>query len=102
MIRLKCCHGYKLYKADVLKGWAEKVNNPKFKFCLKAHRGMSFLRDTPTRRDLTTAFIANIMGFRHNLGPVFITHNGRVKWEAQVKRLLQIFGNFATRSDFFC
>jgi uncharacterized protein YecE (DUF72 family) len=74
---------YKLYKADVLKEWAEKVNNPKFKFCPKAHRGMSFLRDSRTRQDLTTAFIANIMGFGQNLGPIFITHNERVKWQEQ-------------------
>src|SRR5580765_1363827 len=74
---------YKLYEADVLKEWVEKVNNPKFKFCPKAHRGMSFLRDTPIRQDLTTAFIANIMSFGQNLGPIFITHNERVKWEAQ-------------------
>jgi uncharacterized protein YecE (DUF72 family) len=74
---------YKLYKADVLKQWAEKVNNPKFKFCPKAHRGMSFLRDTSMRQDVTSAFIANIMGFGQNLGPIFITHNENHRWDDQ-------------------
>jgi len=77
---------YKLYEADVLKEWVKKVNKPTFKFCPKAHRGMSFLRDTRTRQDLTTAFIANIMGFGQNLGPIFITHNERVKWEEQSEK----------------
>src|SRR5262249_50895624 len=74
---------YKLYKSDVLQGWAVKVNNPKFKFCPKAHRGMSFLKDTPGKQHLTSAFIANILGFGQNLGPIFITHNERVKWDEQ-------------------
>ncbi len=74
---------YKIYKADVLKEWAGKVNNPKFKFCAKAHRAMSFLRNTPTRQDVTTAFTANIMGFGQNLGPIFITHNENLKWDEQ-------------------
>jgi len=72
---------YKLYGRNILKGWAEKVNNPKFRFCPKAHRGMSFLRDTPAKQGLTTVFIANIMGFGENLGPIFITHSDRVKWD---------------------
>jgi uncharacterized protein YecE (DUF72 family) len=72
---------YKLYKADVLKGWSQKVNNPKFKFCPKAHRGMSFLKDTSERQNLTTSFLASIMDFGQNLGPIFITHNEGVKWD---------------------
>src|SRR5689334_11101947 len=37
---------YKVYPGEKLKEWANKVNNPSFKFCPKAHRGMSFLKNS--------------------------------------------------------
>src|SRR5436190_2802860 len=40
-IELNATH-YKLYSAGGFESWVQKVNSPSFKFCPKAHRGMSF------------------------------------------------------------
>src|SRR5664279_4976459 len=39
-IELNATH-YKLYGPPQLKSWMDKMNNKQFKFCPKAHRGMS-------------------------------------------------------------
>lgn len=74
---------YKIYPASTLIEWKEKVGNPNFKFCPKAHRGMSFLKDSPTKKGVTNDFIENIRAFAETLGPIFITHDEKVKWDAQ-------------------
>jgi uncharacterized protein YecE (DUF72 family) len=74
---------YKIYPSSTLAEWAEKVNNPDFKFCPKAHRGMSFLKDSPTRPGVTKDFLHNIRAFGTNLGVIFITHDEKVKWDEQ-------------------
>jgi uncharacterized protein YecE (DUF72 family) len=74
---------YKIYPASTLIEWKDKVGNPNFKFCPKAHRGMSFLKDSPTKVGVTNDFMENIRAFAENLGPIFITHDEKVKWDAQ-------------------
>jgi len=74
---------YKIYEAGGLIKWKNQVNNPNFKFCPKAHRGMSFLKDSPTKMGVTNDFMTNIRAFAENLGPIFITHDEKVKWDAQ-------------------
>jgi uncharacterized protein YecE (DUF72 family) len=74
---------YKLYKSEVLEEWAHKVNDPNFKFCPKAHRGMSFIKTSENKAELTDVYLKNIKGFGKNLGPIFFTHGERVKWDEQ-------------------
>ncbi len=80
-IELNATH-YKLYDQKQLKEWVDKVNNPGFRFCPKAHRGMSFLKESPSRKDLTKDFIHNVRVLGKTLGPVFITHDEKIKWDA--------------------
>lgn len=77
---------YKIYKAEAFTDWVEKVNNPGFKFCPKAHRGMSFLKESPTRAGVTADFLKNIRAFGKQLGPIFITHDDKIKWDQQGER----------------
>ncbi len=79
-IELNATH-YKMYDGAQLKAWAAEVNNPVFKFCPKAHRGMCFLKDSPNRKSLTQDFINNIRALGQQLGPVFITHDEKIKWD---------------------
>jgi len=81
-IELNATH-YKIYKAEQLKEWANKVANPYFKFCPKAHRGMSFLKDSPTKANVTRDYLENIRAFGQQLGPIYITHDEKIKWDAQ-------------------
>lgn len=74
---------YKVYSGEQLKEWADKVNNPHFKFCPKAHRAMCFLKHSDVRERVTNDFIQNVRAFGSNLGPIFITHDEKVKWDAQ-------------------
>src|SRR6187549_687698 len=55
---------YKIYEPGAFIDWKSKVNNPNFKFCPKAHRGMSFLKDSPTKKGVTTDFLRNIRAFK--------------------------------------
>jgi uncharacterized protein YecE (DUF72 family) len=84
-IELNATH-YKLYEADKLLEWSKKVNNPNFKFCPKAHRGMSFMKHSPTRDRITTDFIANVHALGKQLGPIFITHDEKIKWDDQAEK----------------
>ncbi len=79
-IELNATH-YKMYGPDKLKEWGEKVQNPAFLFCPKAHRGMSFIKESENRQRLTEDFIENIRAFDAQLGPVYITHDEKVKWD---------------------
>ena len=81
-IELNATH-YKVYSAENLKEWSRKVENPDFKFCPKAHRAMSFMKHSPVRDRVTIEFLRNVRAFGSQLGPVFITHDEKVKWDAQ-------------------
>jgi len=74
---------YKIYESGGLIKWKNQVNSPNFKFCPKAHRGMSFLKDSPTKAGVTKDFVTNIRAFAESLGPIFITHDEKVKWDDQ-------------------
>lgn len=84
-IELNATH-YKLYQAARLKEWKDQVSNKNFKFCPKAHRGMSFLKHSPTKPGVTKDFLREIRAFKENLGPIFITHDEKIKWDAQGER----------------
>jgi uncharacterized protein YecE (DUF72 family) len=84
-IELNATH-YKIYEQEHLKEWMDKVNNPHFKFCPKAHRGMSFMKESPARAGVTKDFINNIKVFGNELGPVFITHDEKIKWDADAEK----------------
>lgn len=93
---------YKIYPPSTLAEWAEKVNNPDFKFCPKAHRGMSFLKDSPTKLGVTKDFLRNIRAFGSNLGVIFITHDEKVKWDEQgEKEFFQYLESLPTDLTFF-
>lgn len=81
-IELNATH-YKLYDKEKLQEWSQKVENPGFKFCPKAHRGMSFLKDSPFKAGVTKDFIENVRVLGKQLGPIFITHDEKIKWDAQ-------------------
>lgn len=83
-IELNATH-YRIHPRHVLAGWNKKVGNPSFKFCPKAPRGMSFLRETEKRASSTHAFLENIKVLGDNLGPIFITHDEQIKWDAQAE-----------------
>lgn len=83
-IELNATH-YQVYDKDAIKGWVKKIDNPDFKFCPKAHRSMSFLRQVATRDSVTKAFLKNIRYFGDNLGPIFITHNEKLKWTEEAE-----------------
>lgn len=84
-IELNATH-YKLYDDESLLKWVKKVNNPTFKFCPKAHRGMSYLKDSPTKKGVTHDFLQNISAFGKQLGPVFITHDEKIKWDTESEK----------------
>ena len=84
-IELNATH-YKLYKGHQLEEWSARVENPGFKFCPKAHRGMSFLKHSPAKPGVTKDFLDNIRHFDNQLGPIFITHDEKVKWDAQSEK----------------
>ncbi|MEP7372262.1 MAG: DUF72 domain-containing protein [Chitinophagaceae bacterium] len=84
-IELNATH-YKIYGADIFEGWVKKVNNPSFKFCPKAHRGMSYLKDSPTKAGVTKDYINNIRAFGKQLGPIFITHDEKIKWDVESEK----------------
>lgn len=84
-IELNATH-YKIYDKEHLREWMEKVNSPGFKFCPKAHRGMSFLKHSPTRTSVTKDFIDNVRVFGKELGPIFITHDEKIKWDAESEK----------------
>lgn len=77
---------YKMYDGETIESWVKKVNNPAFKFCPKAHRGMSFLKNSAGKASLTESFIESIRYFGKNLGPVFITHDEKLKWDEQAEK----------------
>lgn len=83
-IELNATH-YRIHPKYILKEWKKKVDNPDFRFCPKAPRGMSFLKETKARNASTEAFMENITTFGQNLGPVFITHDEQIKWDAQAE-----------------
>jgi uncharacterized protein YecE (DUF72 family) len=74
---------YKIYGPETFLEWTKKVDNPNFKFCPKAHRGMSFLKDSPSKQGVTKDFLRNIRAFGNNLGPIFFTHDEKIKWDEQ-------------------
>jgi len=84
-IELNATH-YKIYDPEHLKAWKAQVNNADFKFCPKAHRGMSYLKDSPTKARLTKDFLKTVRSFGENLGPIFITHDEKIKWDAQAEK----------------
>lgn len=81
-IELNATH-YKIYTAERLKEWKDQVNSQSFKFCPKAHRGMSFLKHSPTKPGVTKDYLREIRAFKENLGPIYITHDEKIKWDAQ-------------------
>lgn len=81
-IELNATH-YKVYGPEKFKEWMKEVDNPAFKFCPKAHRGMSFIKHSPTRDVVTKEFLKNIRALKSELGPVFITHDDKIKWDEQ-------------------
>ncbi len=81
-IELNATH-YKVYPGETLKNWGQKVNNPGFKFCPKAYRGMSFLKNSPNKDRLTKDVVGHLRAFGNQLGPVYITHDEKVKWDKQ-------------------
>lgn len=100
-IELNATH-YKLYPGEKFEEWADKVENPQFKFCPKAHRGMSFLKHSPTKPGVTRDFIANIRHFGKQLGPVFITHDEKIKWDPQgEKEFFEYLGTLPKDISFF-
>lgn len=100
-IELNATH-YKVYSAENLKEWSQKVENPKFKFCPKAHRAMSLMKHSPVRDRVTKEFINNIRAFGSQLGPVFITHDEKVKWDTQgEKDFFEYLAGLPTDITFF-
>jgi uncharacterized protein YecE (DUF72 family) len=100
-IELNATH-YKLYSAGGFESWVQKVNSPSFKFCPKAHRGMSFLKESPTRKGITHDYFENLKGFGKNLGSVFITHDEKVKWDEQgEKDFFNYLQTFPTEHTYF-
>ena len=79
-IELNATH-YKMYSGEQLTSWGKEVNHPGFRFCPKAHRGMCYLKDSPNKTHLTSDFIDNIRELGDQLGPVFITHDEKIKWD---------------------
>lgn len=77
-IELNATH-YKIYDPDSIEKWNEKARSRDFKFCPKAHRAMSFLKHSPVQERVTEEFIAGIRAFGKHLGPVFITHDEKIK-----------------------
>ncbi|WP_336514172.1 DUF72 domain-containing protein [Pollutibacter soli] len=81
-IELNATH-YKIYGPEKFKEWMKEVDNPAFRFCPKAHRGMSFMKHSPTRDSVTKDFLKYIRTLKNELGPVFITHDEKIKWDEQ-------------------
>ena len=81
-IELNATH-YKIYGPEKFREWINEVDNPGFKFCPKAHRGMSFIKNSPSKASVTKDFLKNLKILKKQLGPVFITHDEKIKWDAQ-------------------
>jgi len=100
-IELNATH-YKIYEPKKFEEWIKEVDNSKFKFCPKAHRGMSFIKDSPSKAGVTRDFIKNIRTLGSHLGPVFITHDEKIKWDAQgEKEFFKYLGSLPTDITFF-
>lgn len=93
---------YKVYSGEQLKSWADKIDNPVFKFCPKAHRAMCFLKHSQFRGRVTDDFLENVRAFGSKLGPVFFTHDEKVKWDAQgEKEFFEYLETLPTDITFF-
>jgi len=100
-IELNATH-YKIYDAEYIKKWAKKVENSDFIFCPKAHRGMSYLKYSPTRAGVTNDWIKSIRHFGKQLGPIFITHDEKVKFDKQSeKEFFEYLESLPTDLTFF-
>lgn len=93
---------YRIFPATTYEKWVEEVNNSNFRFCPKAHRGMCFLKESPTRKSVTKDYFKNIKSFGQNLGPIFITHDEKVKWDEQgEKDFFKYLETFPTEHTYF-
>ena len=79
-IELNATH-YKMYDGKHLQAWGKETGNPSFRFCPKGYRGMCFIKETPNRLRLTMDFSRNVRALGKQLGPVFITHDEKIKWD---------------------
>lgn len=69
---------YLLYDEKKIRDWLDRTaQNKNFVFCPKAHRAISFIRDSEKKRRFTDEFIHSIRHLGNALGPVFMTINGK-------------------------
>lgn len=63
---------------------------------------MSFLKHSPTKPGVTKDYLKEIRAFKENLGPIFITHDEKVKWDAQgEKEFFEYAGSLPGDLSFF-
>jgi uncharacterized protein YecE (DUF72 family) len=91
---------YKFPSAEQIESWVSKIHTNGFKFCPKAHQGMSFAKTGPNKARLTKDFIDIIRSFGDMLGPVFITIKTSFK-EADMPEFLDWLASLPKDIDFF-
>ncbi|MBO9151855.1 DUF72 domain-containing protein [Chitinophaga sp. GCM10012297] len=70
-VELNATH-YKIYPPETIRGWAEKVNTPGFRFSPKVPQSISHYSNLVNARDQTDAFLEGALAFGNRLGPVFM------------------------------
>lgn len=70
-VELNATH-YKIYPPETIRGWAEKVHTPGFRFSPKMPQSISHYSNLVNARDQTDAFLESIRAFGGRLGPVFM------------------------------
>jgi uncharacterized protein YecE (DUF72 family) len=70
-IELNATH-YQVYGAEAIGKWAAKARGKEFKFCPKVPQVISHYSGFNKADALTDAFLAGILAFEENLGPVFL------------------------------
>jgi uncharacterized protein YecE (DUF72 family) len=93
---------YKMYSPQDIEKWAAKAGNKLFKFCPKAHRAMGFYKVSEVGERVTQDFFASIRHFGKHLGPVFITHDERIKFHEDVEEgYFRYLASFSQDLDYF-
>lgn len=98
-IELNATH-YQIYGPEAIGKWAAKAKGKDFKFCPKVPQMISHYSNFSNADSLTTDFLAGILAFEKNLGPVFLQVSERYS-PKQREQLFKYMGTLPADLQFF-
>jgi uncharacterized protein YecE (DUF72 family) len=98
-IELNATH-YKIYTPAEISKWAIKAKGKDFKFCPKITNSISHYSGFTNADQLTTDFLAGVMAFEENLGPIFLQVNEKFS-PNQKDKLYNYLRSLPTDLSFF-